>query len=201
MESGTFTRAKAPFNLHKSINLTILSHSSPAHIKGLKLQTQLDPRIDELDCSFVGDEMRLRQITRFVFGRHLVREQSSRSRLSSTYSNLVFQLYQVYPKWNCHDRHQAPVRHTSHRPPPSRFQHHEDPLTRHARLDSFSNSNNAKKGISTEIGGFSGSADAERGDTRVEAFRHQSAFGQLKPGAAVVRIEVCDTGAGLRKKI
>ena len=64
METGTFTQAKVPFDLHKSIQLTALSHSSPAHMKGIKLEMELDPRIDNLDCLFIGDEMRLRQITR-----------------------------------------------------------------------------------------------------------------------------------------
>ena len=71
METGTFTRAKASFNLHRSIQLSVMSHASPARMKGLTIGTELDPKIDQLECCFIGDEMRLRQITRY--GTHKLR--------------------------------------------------------------------------------------------------------------------------------
>lgn len=64
MESGTFTQAKAPFSLHKSMHLITLSHAPPAHMRGITLDSDLDPKIDSLGFCFIGDEMRLRQITR-----------------------------------------------------------------------------------------------------------------------------------------
>ena len=64
MESGTFTQAKAAFDFHKSMQLTVMSHSSPAHMKDIQFNTNLDPDIDQLQSLFLGDEMRLRQITR-----------------------------------------------------------------------------------------------------------------------------------------
>ena len=64
MESGKFSQAKVPFDFHKSIVLTALSHSAAAHSKGIALTTALDPRIDQLGCAVVGDELRLRQVTR-----------------------------------------------------------------------------------------------------------------------------------------
>lgn len=64
METGKFSQAKAPFDFHRSIELTAMSHSVAAHSKGIELVTELDRRIDSLGCAFVGDEMRLRQITK-----------------------------------------------------------------------------------------------------------------------------------------
>lgn len=66
MESGKFSQAKVPFDFHRSIVLTALSHSAAAQSKGIALTTDLDPRIDQLGCAVVGDELRLRQVTRYV---------------------------------------------------------------------------------------------------------------------------------------
>ena len=42
--------------------------------------------------------------------------------------------------------------------------------------------------------------DAERGDVAVEAARSHNLYANVSPGTAIVRIEVCDTGAGLRSR-
>ena len=91
METGTFTQAKAPFDIHQSVQLTSTSHASLARMKGIKLETELDPNIDKLDSLFVGDEMRLRQITRWdIPGGNacwmLTRTQQSRFKLSKVYT-------------------------------------------------------------------------------------------------------------------
>ena len=64
MESGRFSQAKLPFDIHKSIHLTALSHSINAQAKGIDLLVDLDENIDQLPGLLMGDEMRLRQITR-----------------------------------------------------------------------------------------------------------------------------------------
>lgn len=64
MESGKFTQARKPFEFHKSIQLVALSHRSQASMAGIELIVDLDKDIDKIGGTFVGDEMRLRQVTR-----------------------------------------------------------------------------------------------------------------------------------------
>jgi signal transduction histidine kinase len=62
MESGKFAQVRRPFDFHKSIQLAALSHRAQADMAGVEFTVDLDPRISMLD-KFVGDEMRLRQVT------------------------------------------------------------------------------------------------------------------------------------------
>lgn len=64
MESGQFSQAKAPFNFHRSIDYTSFSHTAAALAKGVQFTLDLDPRIDELGCAVIGDQLRLQQVTR-----------------------------------------------------------------------------------------------------------------------------------------
>ena len=64
MESGKFTQARKPFDFHKSIQLVALSHRMQAHSAGIELIVELDKDNDRIGGTFVGDEMRLRQVTR-----------------------------------------------------------------------------------------------------------------------------------------
>jgi signal transduction histidine kinase len=66
MESGKFTQARKPFEFHKSIQLVALSHRMQAQMAGIELIVDLDKDIDRIGGMFVGDEMRLRQVTRCV---------------------------------------------------------------------------------------------------------------------------------------
>ena len=179
MESGTFKRAKAPFDLHKSIRLTVLSHSSPAHMKGLILQTNLDPKVDQLGCRFIGDEMRLQQITRWG---------TPFASLADAFSNLVSNAIKfthsgsvkIVTKLLCANVSNRLLRPASH--------HQGEPHNR-APLD-----------ISRTVKKSAPTCDPERGDAQVEEFRNRPAAEGVKTGTAVVRIEVCDTGAGLRDR-
>lgn len=64
MESGKFTQARKPFDFHKSIQLVALSHRMQAQMAGINLEVELDKDIDKIGGMFMGDEMRLRQVTR-----------------------------------------------------------------------------------------------------------------------------------------
>ncbi|ORX38326.1 hypothetical protein BD324DRAFT_649702 [Kockovaella imperatae] len=140
METGTFTQAKVPFDLHKSIQLTAMSHTAPANVKGISLVMDLDPRIDRLECLFIGDEMRLRQITSNLVSNSIKFTQEGGVKI-------VTKL--LYPKM--------------------------DPLE-----------------STSSAGNGSTSTDPEKGSEVVEMRRNTR--------AVVVRIEVHDTGAGLRKR-
>ncbi|AFR92243.1 two-component system sensor molecule [Cryptococcus neoformans C23] len=62
MESGKFAQARKPFDFHKSIQLVALSHRTQAQMAGISLDVELDSDIDKIGGIFVGDEMRLRQV-------------------------------------------------------------------------------------------------------------------------------------------
>lgn len=63
MENGNLIQARKPFDFHKAINVVALSHRVQAEVAGVELVTELDPCIDALGGVFIGDDMRLRQIT------------------------------------------------------------------------------------------------------------------------------------------
>ena len=67
MESGKFAQARKPFEFHKSIQLVALSHRMQAQMAGIDLIVELDKGIDKIGGMFVGDEMRLRQVARWVW--------------------------------------------------------------------------------------------------------------------------------------
>jgi hypothetical protein len=64
MADKQFTQARKPFEFHKAISLVALSHRAQAHATGIELIVELDGDIDKIGGVFMGDEMRLRQITR-----------------------------------------------------------------------------------------------------------------------------------------
>ncbi len=59
MEAGQVQLVDAPFSLRPLLGSTIATLNTAALEKGLKLQVQIDPELPE---TFVGDELRLRQI-------------------------------------------------------------------------------------------------------------------------------------------
>ncbi len=48
--------------MHSCVQLVHLSHRSQAMLKGLAFNVDLDPEIDRIGGTFIGDEMRLRQV-------------------------------------------------------------------------------------------------------------------------------------------
>lgn len=63
MEQGTLVQAKEPFDFHKSMHIVGLSYRSQSELSGVGFELELDPSIDSVAPAFIGDEMRLRQIT------------------------------------------------------------------------------------------------------------------------------------------
>lgn len=56
-------QAKEPFDFHKSMHIVGLSYRSQSELSGVRFELELDPMIDMVATAFIGDEMRLRQIT------------------------------------------------------------------------------------------------------------------------------------------
>jgi signal transduction histidine kinase len=64
MESGNFKLVHSPFAFHSVIQCSAMAYARAAKSKGIKLETDLDSRVDtDLGSMVVGDEMRLNQIT------------------------------------------------------------------------------------------------------------------------------------------
>ena len=62
MDSGKFTLESNPLDLHKSLQVVAMSHRAQAERSGVGFSLQLDPRIDALPGTLMGDDMRLRQV-------------------------------------------------------------------------------------------------------------------------------------------
>jgi len=62
MESGNLIQARKPFNVHKAVHYVALSHRATAELTGLEFELELDPRIDEIGGTVIGDEMRFKQV-------------------------------------------------------------------------------------------------------------------------------------------
>jgi CheY-like chemotaxis protein len=61
MENGNLVLATAPFSLHRAVDYVALSQRGQRDVRGLGLELDLDPRIDELG-DVLGDEMRFKQV-------------------------------------------------------------------------------------------------------------------------------------------
>lgn len=62
MESGNLIQARQPFDLHKAVHYVALSHRATAEMNGLDFDLELDPRIEEIGGTVIGDEMRFKQV-------------------------------------------------------------------------------------------------------------------------------------------
>jgi signal transduction histidine kinase len=172
MESGKFAQARKPFDFHKSIQLVALSHRMQAQMAGIELNVELDKDVDKIGGMFIGDEMRLRQVA-----SNLV---SNSIKFTDTGSvRIVTKL--LYPRMD-----------------PTPASEIDDPLNQAARnsvantevADRFSNAGDVEKGsLPVENRRYSRDSTRER-EEREERNRHK----------AVVRVEVHDTGVGLKKQ-
>jgi len=206
MEAGKFTQARKPFDFHKSINLVAMSHRPQAHAAGIEFHVELDGDIDKLGGMFIGDEMRLRQITSNLVSNSIKFTEEGSVRL-------VTKL--LYPRMDIETIEDEEV---------------EDHLKEAAenqqkqKMDShFSHGSFASDGTGTGTKRFSSDSaisimgmgkpgsDVEKGSIHLESLRHTSdpktlesvpmARGKVDKAdrKAIVRVEIHDTGVGLKK--
>ena len=201
MEAGKFTQARKPFDFHKSINLVALSHRPQAHSSGIELLIDLDGDIDKVGGVFIGDEMRLRQITsNLVSNAMKFTEQGS--------VRIVTKL--LYPRLDLststsEDDLEGPLREATENS--QRQQHEEAEMRESGRFSS-----DVEK--PTIQGSGRTSLDVEKGSIHLESLRHLSdpkaviappmERGLQRAGSktrhkAIVRVEIHDTGIGLKK--
>lgn len=192
MEAGKFTQARKPFDFHKSINLVALSHRPQAQSSGIELLIDLDTDIDKVGGVFVGDEMRLRQITSNLVSNSIkFTEQGS--------VKIVTKL--LYPRLDLTSSDEdleGPLREAA------------ENLHRQQQDEAEARGSNRYSGDVEKITSGRASLDMEKGSIHLESLRHQNdpkamvappmsrTDGKARQ-KAIVRVEIHDTGIGLKK--
>ncbi len=169
-----FAQARKPFDFHKSIQLVALSHRMQAQMAGIELIVDLDRDIDKIGGQFVGDEMRLRQVASNLVSNSIKFTESGSVRMATKL---------LYPRLE-----------------PTPATEIDDPL-RQAAL----NLEKQQKNESEERIERFASSDAEKGSVQVEHRRQSRDWAwekdeERKSYKAVVRVEIHDTGVGLKKQ-
>jgi len=62
MEEGRLEIRPRPFDMTSTIRATVAACRSAAMGKSITLSTKIDPRIENMKCGFIGDDIRLRQV-------------------------------------------------------------------------------------------------------------------------------------------
>ncbi|OCF57149.1 two-component system sensor protein [Kwoniella mangroviensis CBS 10435] len=181
MESGKFAQARKPFEFHKSIQLVALSHRMQAQMAGIELEVELDKDIDKIGGVFVGDEMRLRQVASNLVSNSIKFTDKGSVRIVT---KLLYPRMEPTPATEIDD----PLRQAAmNLQKQQEIEHHE----RNERL------------ILASSGGM---IDIEKGSVPLEIRRQSRDFEKEKEEEkrkvqkVVVRVEIHDTGVGLRKQ-
>ncbi|WVQ82274.1 hypothetical protein IAT38_004402 [Cryptococcus sp. DSM 104549] len=200
MESGKFAQARKPFDFHKSIQLVALSHRTPAQMAGITLDVDLDEDIDKIGGVFIGDEMRLRQVASNLVSNSIKFTDTGGVRIVT---KLLYPRLEPTPAVemddplvqaaaNLHRQQQLDEAHKTPSPETT------SPRS-HSQLASHSQTPTA--------------VDLEKGSVALEMKRYSRDSGVLrekekekekeeerkKVQKVVVRVEVHDTGVGLKK--
>jgi signal transduction histidine kinase len=195
MEAGKFTQARKPFDFHKSINLVAMSHRPQAIAAGIMFNVELDPAIDAIGGMFVGDEMRLRQITSNLVSNSIKFTEEGSVRI-------VTKL--LYPRM---DPAEAEITTED-----GLVEDHlkEAAENQQKQRGSFASEQDGRR-FSTESNANFAGVDIEKGSVHLESLRHTSDPKTLESvpmvpekkdkvnRKAIVRIEIHDTGVGLKK--
>ncbi|WVF71708.1 hypothetical protein IAT40_006516 [Kwoniella sp. CBS 6097] len=197
MESGKFAQARKPFEFHKSIQLVALSHRMQAQMAGIELVVELDKDIDKIGGTFVGDEMRLRQVASNLVSNSIKFTDTGSVKIVT---KLLYPRLEPTPALEIDD----PLRQAAEN---LQKQQEIEQIERSERLATES----TLVGGSVHAHGHgNGVADLEKGSIAMEIRRQSrdSAKDREKDKEeekkriqkVVVRVEVHDTGVGLRKQ-
>lgn len=198
MEAGKFAQARKPFDFHKSINLVAMSHRPQAQAAGIEFHVELDDAIDKLGGMFVGDEMRLRQITSNLVSNSIKFTEEGSVRI-------VTKL--IYPRMDTESIEEEVEDHLKEAAENQQKQQHT-----HLSHGSFASDGSKRFSSDSMTGMRSGMGmDVEKGSIHLESLRHASdpkmleSVPMVQPKVdksrqkAIVRIEIHDTGVGLKK--
>ncbi|KIR40777.1 two-component system sensor protein [Cryptococcus deuterogattii 99/473] len=204
MESGKFAQARKPFDFHKSIQLVALSHRTQAQMTGILLDVELDPDIDKIGGIFVGDEMRLRQVASNLVSNSIKFTDQGSVRIVT---KLLYPRLEPTPATEPDDPlHQAAINLQRQQEieesekalsgtPTRSFAANSQSVPSHPRSRPDS-----AKGIHAHA-----LMDLEKGSVTIEQKRLSRESGRdkeeekKKVQKAVVRVEIHDTGVGLKK--
>ncbi|ORY21896.1 hypothetical protein BCR39DRAFT_488115 [Naematelia encephala] len=202
MESGKFTQARKPFDFHQCMQLVALSHRVQAQKAGIELIVDLDKDIDKVGGIFVGDEMRLRQVSSNLVSNAIKFTEAGSVRIVT---KLLYPRFEPTPSVELDDPlRQAAInlRHQQELEEQDRQDQSASPIfssgARISRVLGSADLDNAS--------GYSrtgGSVDLEKGSVQMEDRRRSKDTvrdREDKQGrTAVIRVEIHDTGVGLRK--
>jgi signal transduction histidine kinase len=210
MEAGKFAQARKPFDFHKSINLVAMSHRPQANAAGIGFHVELDPDIDKIGGVFVGDEMRLRQITSNLVSNSVKFTEEGSVRIVT---KLIYPRLDVIPDATTTTDVTDEV--DSHLKEAAENQAKQQQHHIHQSQNSYSS--DGVKRFSADSGrlimSMPMSTDPEKGSIHLESLRHSSdpkmlqsvpmvpekREGDRTKQKAIVRVEIHDTGIGLKK--
>jgi signal transduction histidine kinase len=204
MEAGKFAQARKPFDFHKSINLVAMSHRPQAHAAGIEFHVELDGDIDKLGGMFVGDEMRLRQITSNLVSNSIKFTEEGSVRI-------VTKL--IYPRMGM-DTEEAEDEEVEDHLKEAAENLQKQKMDSYLSHESFAASGGNKRFSSDSTKSIAmgrAGVDVEKGSIHLESLRHASDPKMLESvpmergkadkvnRKAIVRVEIHDTGVGLKK--
>ncbi|WWD17522.1 hypothetical protein CI109_101963 [Kwoniella shandongensis] len=193
MESGKFAQAKKPFEFHKSIQLVALSHRMQAQMAGIELIVDLDKDIDNIGGVFVGDEMRLRQVASNLVSNSIKFTDTGSVRIVT---KLLYPRLEPTPATEIDD----PLRQAAVN------------LQKQQELEESDKANRTAAPLQHPFPSHvTGTADPEKGSVNAESRRYskdswlkekekEREEEKKRVQKVVVRVEVHDTGVGLRKQ-
>ncbi|WVO16425.1 hypothetical protein L204_104101 [Cryptococcus depauperatus] len=204
MESGKFAQARKPFNFHKSIQLVALSHRTPAQMAGINLEVELDKGIDKIGGVFIGDEMRLRQVASNLVSNSIKFTDRGSVRIVT---KLLYPRLEDTPAVEEDDPLRLAAINLQRQQELEQTEKHERTF---ALIQPVSQQTLGRHGSHSSKGHIPPSnLDIEKGDIMLEQKRLSKDSGMIrekekegkknKIQKVVVRVEVHDTGVGLRK--
>ncbi|EIW70916.1 hypothetical protein TREMEDRAFT_73601 [Tremella mesenterica DSM 1558] len=188
MESGKFSQARKQFEFNKSIQLVALSHRVQAQAQGIDLILDLDPYIDKVGGIFVGDEMRLRQIASNLVSNSIKFTPSGSVRIVT---KLLYPRLDPTPGVEADDPLVLAAQNLQR----------QQEMERDSRLARLSLGKYKVNRRTSSVNGWG--EDEEKGSVQLEDMR-SSKDGRRdeedkRLGKAVIRVEVHDTGVGLKR--
>lgn len=200
MEAGKFAQARKPFDFHKSINLVAMSHRPQANAAGIEFSVELDPDIDKVGGVFVGDEMRLRQITSNLVSNSIKFTEQGSVRIVT---KLLYPRFDVLPDTSTGETLTAE----------DEVESHLKEAAENVQKQQLGTCGDAVRRASSESARINTSMDIEKGSIHLESLRHVSDPKMLQSvpmvpekrdtdkskQKAIVRVEIHDTGIGLKK--
>ncbi|KAK8864179.1 hypothetical protein IAR55_001425 [Kwoniella newhampshirensis] len=193
MESGKFAQAKKPFEFHKSIQLVALSHRMQAQMAGIELHVELDKDIDSIGGVFVGDEMRLRQVASNLVSNSIKFTDTGSVRIVT---KLLYPRLEPTPATEIDD----PLRQAAVNLQKQQQLEESDKIGRSPTPGQNPFPSHLATEMDVEKGSISAESERFSKDSWLREKEKEKEEEKKRVQKVVVRVEVHDTGVGLRKQ-